>query len=454
MPPYRLRVAIPVVICFTLVSAAGCSGVDGGSEEQLATSALSLATSEGFETGAKTAYAAGDVTLASGVWNFDDALIGGTTSDVKDGAKAARVRNGGKVTMGFDRAGGAGTVSIRHATYGADADGSWGLYYSQDQGASWSQAGGAIGTASGALATSSIAVNRAGPLRLQLRKLDGGSNRIDLDDIAISDYAGGAPDGGTTSPDSGHTGGTSGAKLSVHTTLGIPAPASTTSLTSYLSVKTQYVVSYNSNRKVPNWVSWELNTSYLGSQARLNDFRTDDTLPAGMAQATLSDYSGSGYDRGHMCPSSDRTASAAANAQTFYLTNMVPQAGNNNTGPWEKLETYSRSLATEGKELFVVSGGVFGASPKTIGAGVAVPSATFKVIAVLAHTGLGAASVTESTRVIGVVMPNDDSKISAADDWKSYRVTVRAIETMTGFDFLSDVDSSVQDVVESRVDTL
>src|SRR5262249_55631242 len=152
---------------------------------------------------------------------------------------------------------------------------------------------------------------------------DGGTNRINVDDISITDFSSGGGGGGGG-------GGGSGAALSRHTTLGIPAPASTSDVNNFLSGKSGYVVSYNRSRKVPNWVSWELNTSYLGSVTRQDDFRPDDTFPASEPQAALADYSGSGYDRGHMCPSADRTLTVAANSQTFFLTNMVPQAANNN----------------------------------------------------------------------------------------------------------------------------
>src|SRR5207244_125800 len=148
------------------------------------------------------------------------------------------------------------------------------------------------------------------------------------------------------------------------------ADGATTNLTNpdhYLSVKHQYALSYNGARRVPNWVSWELNRSWLGSVARQNDFRPDDTFPSAIPQAQLSDYLNSGWDRGHMCPSEDRTLTVADNQNTFYLTNMVPQADNVNGGPWEQLESYSRSLAISGKELFVLSGGVYAGAPRTIG---------------------------------------------------------------------------------------
>src|SRR5690242_6176073 len=103
---------------------AACSPITG---EPIGAVPSALSMLEGFENGSKTSYAAADVTLASGTWTLTDALIGSLSGDVKDGAKAARLRNSGTVTMGFDRTGGAGTVTVKHATYGSDANGSWGL---------------------------------------------------------------------------------------------------------------------------------------------------------------------------------------------------------------------------------------------------------------------------------------------------------------------------------------
>jgi endonuclease G len=387
---------------------------------------------------------------------MDDALIGALSTDVKNGTSAARIRNSGTVTMNFDRTG-AGVVTVKSATYGSDASGTWALFASQNHGSTWSQVGSSVATSAGSLHTATFNVNISGSVRFSFRKLDGSANRIDLDDISIADFSGGgsggAGSGGSGSGGSG-AGGSSGngASVSVHTKLGLPSAASSGDWNNFLSVKSQYVVAYNSSRKIPNWVSWELNSSYLGSQARLDDFRPDDTLPAGMPQASLADYSGSGYDRGHMCPSGDRTASAAANSLTFYLSNMVPQAANNNQGPWEVLESYSRTLAGQGKELFVISGAV--GSAGTVGAGVVVPQSTFKVVVVLDHVGQGPADVTSSTRVIGIVIPNNNSQVAKSDDWKPYRVSVRSIEGLTSLNFLSDVAQSTQDVVETRVDNL
>jgi endonuclease G, mitochondrial len=71
---------------------------------------------------------------------------------------------------------------------------------------------------------------------------------------------------------------------------------------------------------------------------------------------------------------------------------------------------------------------------------------------VLDAVGQGAGAVTSSTRVIAVLMPNEDTQISISADWHTFRVSVDAIEAMTGYNFLSDVDPAVQAVVEARVD--
>jgi endonuclease G len=433
--------AVAAVAAISAGTAAGCAASapgdpgdpDGTGEPEIGATAI---LSEGFETGTKTAFAAADVTLSSGVWNLDDALIGTLGSDVKTGAQAGRLRNSGHITMKFDRATGAGTVTIHHASFGTDASGTWGLFESQNGGTTWTQVGTSRTTTGGSFSTATFTVNLAGTIRFDIRKLDGGANRIDVDDISITDFAGG------------------GALLSVHTTMGIPAPTSTSDPNAFLSVKSGYVISYNSGRKVPNWVSWELNTSYLGTSDRQDDFRPDDTLPPTLPQAQLADYSGSGFDRGHMCPSADRTLTIPANQQTFYLSNMVPQSAHNNRGPWAQLEEESRTIAGTGKELFVITGGVFNASSGTIGSGVSVPDKTFKVIVVLDAVGQGPASVTTSTRVIAVMMPNADALITQSTPWRNFRVSIDDIEAATGDNFLSDVDPAVQAVIEARVDNL
>jgi len=143
---------------------------------------------ETFNTGTKGAYATGTVALPTGTWTLNDALLGNTTTDRKVGAQSVRVRNSGKVTMGFNFATGAQTVSVKHAKYGTDGNSTWGLWYSTNGGTSWVQAGGAVTTTSTTLATASFPVNVSGAIRFELRKTDGSANRVNFDDFSITGY--------------------------------------------------------------------------------------------------------------------------------------------------------------------------------------------------------------------------------------------------------------------------
>jgi phosphatidylinositol-3-phosphatase len=183
--------ALFAVLACVVGPAAGCLA-EGGGDGTLYAGSVSLV--EDFEAGSKTAYAAADVTLATGTWNLNDALIGTSSSDVKTGAKAARLRNSGHVTMGFDHATGAGAVTIRHARFGSDGNGTWGLFASQDHGATFTQVGATVSTTSSTFATATFAVNVSASIRFDIRKLDGGSNRIDIDDVTITDPVASSPD--------------------------------------------------------------------------------------------------------------------------------------------------------------------------------------------------------------------------------------------------------------------
>jgi endonuclease G len=247
-------------------------------------------------------------------------------------------------------------------------------------------------------------------------------------------------------PDAGHGARTLGASVSVHTTMGLPGSAGVDERSLWLLVKPQYVVSYNSTTKTPNWVSWELSSSWFGSASRSSSFRPDPDLPNTVPQPANGDFDGTDYSRGHLCPSSDRTTSATDNDATFVFTNVVPQVPNLNNGPWKGLENEERQLARAGKTLFITAGPIRGTGQ--LRGGINIPSATWKVIVVFDGPA-SAASVTAATRVIAVIMRNSTS---TSGTWETFRTSVRDIEAQTGLDLLSDVASWVQDEVETRVD--
>lgn len=253
---------------------------------------------------------------------------------------------------------------------------------------------------------------------------------------------------------------------SVHLTLGNPSSAVTSPsyADNYLLVKPQYALSYSNNRKIPNWVSWQLNRSWLGTTLRQDTFRADTSLPLGWYRVTGSDYSGSGFDRGHMTPSADRTNSTIDNSATFLMTNMIPQAPDNNQGVWEKLETYERDLVNQGKELYIIAGSYGNCGTGSNGnvcafaaAGnraqtITVPARTWKIIVVLDRPGSGIAGITTATRVIAVDIPNTQGVRSA--NWRNYRVSVDTLEQRTGYNFNSEVPDPIQTMIEAKVDNL
>jgi endonuclease G len=247
---------------------------------------------------------------------------------------------------------------------------------------------------------------------------------------------------------------------SVHLLLGNPsnAVADVAKPDNYLMVKPQYALSYNRSKGTPNWVSWQLNSRWLGEAERQNNFRPDPQLPTGWYRVTPRDYTNSGFDRGHLMSSEDRGVTVEANAATFLMTNIIPQAPDNNQGPWVALEEYCRDLVRQGKELYIIAGGrgQGGVGKEgemtTLAAGkVAVPASTWKVIVVLDKPGAGLKSITSNTRVIAVDMPNRQG--IKRNSWQSFKTSVDQIEAKTQYDFLSSVPRSVQAVIEANVDS-
>ncbi len=238
---------------------------------------------------------------------------------------------------------------------------------------------------------------------------------------------------------------------SLHLALGNPSKANTntSNADNYLMVKPQYALSYNNRKGTPNWVSWQLNRSWIGNAQRQNDFRPDSELPDNWYRVSPSDYNNSGYDRGHMAPSADRTKNQADNSATFLLTNIIPQAPDNNQGPWADLEDYCRELVSQGKELYIIAG-LFGKSEAIAKGKITVPTKTWKVIVVLERPGLGISGVTATTRIIAVEIPNEPG--IRGTDWRNYRVSVDKVEATTRYDFLSNVPTTIQKVIESQID--
>jgi endonuclease G, mitochondrial len=241
-----------------------------------------------------------------------------------------------------------------------------------------------------------------------------------------------------------------------NTRFGLPGPAKPepASREAYLITRPQYVLSYNAEKRIPNWVCWGLKASDIGSAARA-PFEPDPDLPRGFAKVTSRAYTNGGFDRGHLCPAKDRSSSPKDIRATFFMTNIVPQAPNCNQRGWERLEDYCRRLAKEGHVLYIAAGpvGVGGTGKdgrkEEIGEGrlkVTVPHRVWKVVLVLPREG---AEPRKNTRVIAVIMPNDQT---VDYNWAKYRVTARQVEKLTGLRFFPKVEEDVREALLDHLD--
>lgn len=141
-----------------------------------------------------------------------------------------------------------------------------------------------------------------------------------------------------------------------------------------------YTVSYNPTWLEPNWVAYELTAAETGGeQERSNHFKPDPLVEGD--PVVTSDYSKSGYDRGHMAPAADMKWSEQAMRESFYMTNICPQLHNLNAGDWKDLEEMARSWAQQYGNIYIACGPIVEAEYPTIGKThtIAVPAAFYKV---------------------------------------------------------------------------
>ncbi|MBM4173956.1 MAG: DNA/RNA non-specific endonuclease, partial [Ignavibacteria bacterium] len=160
---------------------------------------------------------------------------------------------------------------------------------------------------------------------------------------------------------------------SIHAPWGFPMDANPKD--DHLIERKQYVLSYNEHLNVANWVAWQLNATWYGSTPRRSGkFITDTSLPESFTRITHDDYTKSGYDRGHIVRSEERTANIEDNTSTFLMSNILPQTPTLNQQTWLSLEYECERLCkSEGKELYVIAGGLFSGIPTRLNGKVAIP---------------------------------------------------------------------------------
>lgn len=413
---------------------------------------------EGFDQASKNKYENGLISTNSGEWYLENAMMGSTDNDAKVGNKSIRIKDNGLLRMNFDISSGIYQLRIKSGLYQVDKSANYEVWISTNRGSSWQKIGNTITVTDKFLKENIFNINTQQPVRFEIRKTDGLTSRINIDDIGISTYLSASP-APIPSPKPNPSPKNIATKDN-NLLLGNPsnAIANTSYSNNFLMVKNAYALSYNKSKGTANWVSWHVSSAWKGDTPRQNDFKPDSSLPQGWAAISPRDYTDSGFDRGHLCPSDDRDGSVAENQETFLMTNMTPQAPENNRGVWKSLEEYGRKLTEQGYELYVIAGpagkGGTGSNGTAQVIGnknqVTVPASLWKIIVVLPIGQDDLFRISADTRIIAVNIPNNNSVSNTR--WTDYRVSVDALERLTGFDFLSDVPADIQSIIEAKID--
>lgn len=207
-----------------------------------------------------------------------------------------------------------------------------------------------------------------------------------------------------------------------------------------LLVRKSYIVSYNSQTKCPNWVCWQLTREHADGNIKRPDYAFHEDMEVPAPRAGLTDYRGSGYDRGHMCPAGDNKWDDDAMYESFLMTNMCPQNQNLNSGLWNQIEMQCRYWAKKYGCLYIVCGPIFlRGEHRTIGQNkVVVPEAFFKVVVCMEGTPKG----------IAFVCRNTDGNRK-----KDYYVnTISQVERITGYNFFPSLDDEIADTIKEHAD--
>ena len=207
-----------------------------------------------------------------------------------------------------------------------------------------------------------------------------------------------------------------------------------------------YIVGYSESRKDPLWSAYrvkKMEHPFVLERPK-GEFLTDTRT---IAQVKHHDFTGSGYDRGHMTPNNAIAHCYGAEAQreTFLLSNICPQAAALNQKVWEHLENEEFVYADHAGEVWVIDGPIFGdmigGQTHTLKAGIAVPEAFYKILIEDRTPGQG-----NKIRAFAVIMPQS---VKGTEHPGQFVTTIRQIEDSTGLEFLWKLDPKIREALET-----
>ncbi len=220
-------------------------------------------------------------------------------------------------------------------------------------------------------------------------------------------------------------------------TTGYPMAHTSDTILSYMG----FHLGYNEQFEQAAWVAYVLTREEIesGSIERTDNFRSDTSIRTG--SASLKDYRGSGFDRGHLAPAGDMKWDRLAMSQSFLMSNMSPQRPAFNRGIWRKLETEVRNWALEKDSLYVITGPLFSPADSLIGEnGVGIPDYYFKVLVDLSPP---------DHDMIAFLLPNAGS----SEEVISFAIPVDSLEKISTYDFFASApDQEVIEWLEQRIE--
>ena len=203
--------------------------------------------------------------------------------------------------------------------------------------------------------------------------------------------------------------------------------------------RTGYTLAYDKKTKTPQWVAWELTKEETkGNHERTDKFLPDPNVEG--AKVVTTDYTGSGYDRGHMAPAGDMKWSKKAMEESFYMSNICPQIHHLNTGDWNELEANTLKWARRYGSVYVTCGPIYNGSRRTQYIGknrVKVPDAFFKVILIQSP---------KKTCALGFFFENE----AGQRPLNEYLVSIDYLEQTTGIDFFPSLPDELENTLEAE----
>lgn len=189
-----------------------------------------------------------------------------------------------------------------------------------------------------------------------------------------------------------------------------------------------FAVMYSGVSRTPLWSAEYLDRKRLQQAKEIDredSFHEESRLPKSM-RAKLSDYSGSGYDRGHLAPNGNM-ANRSQQYDSFSLANIAPQSPRNNRYIWRNIESATRYLTQQYGEVYTITGVAFTSKKtKQLADRVLVPSHFFKAVYIPASNQAGV-----------YYAPNDESE----------RIEVISLDELTakiGIDVLPVLDAQTK----------